>query len=164
MPKVYVVTSGEYSDYHIEQVFLDEQKAEMYKDNINRNNKYGDDCVVEVYDTFDDNISNANMRYIYRIECNTKGNVVTIEGFNNYILDDEIRTSGVEIEVPPVYIDRDDDSYQNYIKKYTGSGLKSYYFYYVINIVTPKLLNYNQIEKIAHDRIAEYEAKENNIV
>lgn len=37
--KVYIVTDGDYSDYHIEAVFTDKEKAEMYaalhcKDNV----------------------------------------------------------------------------------------------------------------------------------
>lgn len=47
--KVYVVTSGEYSDYHIDGVFDDLNKAEIYAATIE--DKYGENTSVEEYDT-----------------------------------------------------------------------------------------------------------------
>lgn len=46
---VYVVTSGEYSDYGICAVFTDKEKAELYC--AAHGDKYGDDCYIEEYDT-----------------------------------------------------------------------------------------------------------------
>ena len=43
---IYVVTDGEYSDYHIEGVFLDKEKAYKYAE-LN-------DCIVEEYEPMDD--------------------------------------------------------------------------------------------------------------
>ena len=50
MDKVYIVTSGDYSDYHIERVFQSKEKAEAYV--RARNNlpgietfEYSDDCI-----------------------------------------------------------------------------------------------------------------------
>lgn len=51
--KVYIVTRGEYSDYRIEKVFLDPEKAKAHAMMIN--SKY-EEAMVEVYDTFDDDI------------------------------------------------------------------------------------------------------------
>lgn len=48
--KVYIVTSGTYSDYRIERVFLDKNKAEKYKEWLTDSND------VEEYDTSDDDI------------------------------------------------------------------------------------------------------------
>lgn len=48
--KVYVVTSGIYSDYIIRKIFLDKDKAEEYKDWLPDSNN------VEEYDTSDDDI------------------------------------------------------------------------------------------------------------
>lgn len=47
--EVYVVTSGSYSDYTVEAVFLDKEKAECYA-------KFciGDEGTVETFDTLDD--------------------------------------------------------------------------------------------------------------
>ena len=47
--KVYVVTAGCYSDYHIDAVFKDKSKAEIYC-------SCHEDCEIEEYDFSDDNI------------------------------------------------------------------------------------------------------------
>lgn len=52
MAKVYIVSSGSYSDYNIRKIFLSKEKAEAY-------HKVCDDCDlndIEVYDTSDDEI------------------------------------------------------------------------------------------------------------
>jgi len=54
--KVYVVTSGEYSDYRIEKVFLDKDKAELYCD-LHRHEDYWGHMEVEEYDSYDDNVT-----------------------------------------------------------------------------------------------------------
>lgn len=51
--KIYVVTSGEYSSYGIEQVFLDKKKAEIYCAAHNTDYTYYE---VEEYETYDDHI------------------------------------------------------------------------------------------------------------
>lgn len=60
--KVYIVTSGEYSDYMIRKVFLDKDKAEKYKEWLPNSND------VEEYDTSDDDIINES----YRIRIDLK--------------------------------------------------------------------------------------------
>ena len=52
--KVYVVTRGEYSDYSIEKVFLDKEKAEKYAELYEKTNRYADNVNVEEYTIFDD--------------------------------------------------------------------------------------------------------------
>jgi len=52
--KVYVVTAGQYSDYHIEQVFLDKEKAENYVKYHNSDPDWYDCATVEEYDTADE--------------------------------------------------------------------------------------------------------------
>ena len=56
--KVYAVTSGCYSDYHIDEVFLTKEKAELYIATRTENglNTYDDDYYIEEFDTYDDNI------------------------------------------------------------------------------------------------------------
>lgn len=49
MNEVYIVTAGDYSDYHIEAVFKDREKAEAYC-------KYHKDCEIEDFGFSDDNI------------------------------------------------------------------------------------------------------------
>jgi len=48
--KVYIVTAGEYSDYHIEAVFLDRVLAERYVDVLTREERYPEHRRVEEYD------------------------------------------------------------------------------------------------------------------
>lgn len=48
MDKVYIVTSGDYSDYHIERVFKSKEKAEAY---VRARNKF---LAIETFDLSDD--------------------------------------------------------------------------------------------------------------
>ena len=53
--KVYIVTEGAYSGYHIERVFLDKKKAEEYvKFHSGNLNMIFDDMQIEEYETYDD--------------------------------------------------------------------------------------------------------------
>ena len=54
--KVYVVTSGEYSDYMINKIFLDKDKAEEYRKWLPDSND------VEEYDTSDEDVINKQYR------------------------------------------------------------------------------------------------------
>lgn len=61
--KIYVITEGDYSDYHICAVFTDKKKAELYcaineeKDFVNNNcYVFGDEYMIEEFDTDDVNI------------------------------------------------------------------------------------------------------------
>lgn len=51
--KVYVITAGSYSDYHIERVFLDKEKAERYVELSN--NRY-ETPYIEEFETDDDEV------------------------------------------------------------------------------------------------------------
>lgn len=51
--KVYIVTNGEYSDYHIVKVFLDKAMADDFAERATTSG-YGNDYKVEVYDTEED--------------------------------------------------------------------------------------------------------------
>lgn len=56
--KIYAVTSGYYSDYHIDEVFLTKEKAELYiasrtEDGLSTS---ADDYYIEEFNTYDDNI------------------------------------------------------------------------------------------------------------
>jgi hypothetical protein len=53
--KIYVVTSGAYSDYCINQVFLSREKALAFIKSREAEYRY-DDPGIEVYDTYDDRI------------------------------------------------------------------------------------------------------------
>ena len=51
--KFYIVTKGSYSDYHIKRVFLQKEKAEIYRNIINSDND------IEEYDTSDGEIGKS---------------------------------------------------------------------------------------------------------
>ena len=65
--KVYVITEGEYSDYHIEKVFLDKAKAEEFCALQNRKgNSYNGSWDIEEYETSDAYINSTGIvRYLY---------------------------------------------------------------------------------------------------
>lgn len=72
--KVYIVTEGEYSEYHIEGVFLDKKKAEEYCALMNRND-YGwmPSAAVEEYTTEDDSINTGGTaRWLYSFRPSLK--------------------------------------------------------------------------------------------
>lgn len=56
--KVYIVSAGSYSDWHIKGIFLDQEKAEKYNAIVQDSN------TVEEYDTMDDQII-VPVYYIY---------------------------------------------------------------------------------------------------
>lgn len=60
MTKVYIVSSGCYSDYAIDRVFLDRENAEKY---IKLTDNHWDSCRIEEYDT-DDNKEFTEIVYI----------------------------------------------------------------------------------------------------
>ena len=58
--KVYVVTSGDWSDYGIDQIFLTKEKADLYV-SVHKGSR------VEEFETYDDNINKDNIYYIYTV-------------------------------------------------------------------------------------------------
>lgn len=54
--KVYIVTAGEYSDYHICRVFLSKEKAELYSSLVNGG-------MVEEFDASDESVTSADYCY-----------------------------------------------------------------------------------------------------
>ena len=64
--KIYVITAGEYSDYHIVAVTKDKEKADNFVKVHNDSKRfYYDDAYVEEYDTddFDIAIDDCNAKY-----------------------------------------------------------------------------------------------------
>jgi uncharacterized membrane-anchored protein len=53
--KVYIITAGSYSDYHIERVFLDKENAERYV-KLSQSNYGYDTPYIKVMETSDDKI------------------------------------------------------------------------------------------------------------
>jgi hypothetical protein len=61
--KVYIITSGEYSDYHIERVFLNKEKAEQYVKLVNNDSSWNE-VGIEELESSDDEII-AEIKYIH---------------------------------------------------------------------------------------------------
>jgi hypothetical protein len=57
MKKIYIVTAGEYSDYHIVRVFEDKDLAVKYVDAVNLSSEEYDECDIEEYEIQDTDIS-----------------------------------------------------------------------------------------------------------
>lgn len=98
MGKVYVVTSGEYSDYIIDKVFIDESVAKNY---VEFNNKYGNsyEQYLEVYDLNEDKKFKEVNYVVASFEVNTKNNTfeleIDIEKTNNIDWDESISNTTV---------------------------------------------------------------------
>ena len=78
MNKVYVVTSGSYSDYHIEAVFSTEELAEKYIHATKSGNRW-DDASIEEWD-LDRNASELRAGYkAYFGRISKEGNISDLE-------------------------------------------------------------------------------------
>lgn len=93
MKKVYIVTVGEYSDYHIEAVFSNEEKASKY---IKVSKIHPSDVEIEEYE-----IDKPMSDFLYtEIRMKRNGdisriqhfaNIHALEGFYNYTIDNELK-------------------------------------------------------------------------
>ena len=78
MATVYIVTAGEYSDYRIERVFLDKDKAYKYCELMGNRNRY-DDYNVEEYDTSDDDLKFLDECTVFEDKVYRKDNYICYE-------------------------------------------------------------------------------------
>ena len=92
--KVYVITSGEYSEYHIDAVALDEEEAKKKCAVFNSTkSEYDDMCQIEEYDTDDVQVSEnviTNLRFRLVVYENT-GEIINFLGGNIVTDDREIK-------------------------------------------------------------------------
>lgn len=66
--KLYIVTAGCYSDYHIVGAFESEEKAKLYVE-ANENDYFDEDMSYREYDTLDDRLMDINdTRKLYSVE------------------------------------------------------------------------------------------------
>jgi hypothetical protein len=72
---VYVVTQGSYSDFGIDRVFLNEQKANAYVQRLSQLGLGDNNTEIHTYETSDDgddihlqNIMNMNNRHLYHVD------------------------------------------------------------------------------------------------
>lgn len=136
MTKVYIVTSGEYSDYRINKVFSSLEKAEKYCARVNvKDDGYSDYycnlCYVEEFNLDDCEVSdNINVFYEYRFYFENQNNVEPI------ITSDKPVTTVRELP---------------YDYKYTAV------------CVTLKERNYAKAKKIQQDYLAKKKAEQNGL-
>ena len=134
MGVVYVVTSGEYSDYHIDGVFTDYDKAELYRAILHDKDKY-DYCnpQIEEYNTDEIQVEGKVYRgLLFREVTGKRRNVDSIHTF--------VSTNPIEEKV----------------KTYTNCfGEK------IIAVTTQisKRVNADEAKKIAYDWLAKYKAE-----
>lgn len=76
--KVYIVTQGDYSEYHIERVFSTRDKAQEYLDHIGNN-----DCDIEEYN-IDEETPRGVFAYRVEISDNDKPATVSLMAFTTY--------------------------------------------------------------------------------
>lgn len=129
--KIYVVTEGEYSDYHICAVFDDKKKAELYcavreeKDFLdNKCYVFGDEYMIEEYDTDDIDIEGTvyyGVRAVIYKDVNYRFNDYTTFISTSPIIDSVIETNrycryGMERKDCKIYVVPIDESTYNYLK------------------------------------------------
>lgn len=78
MGKVYIVTAGTYSDYHIEQAFSTREKAQEYLDHVG-----SEDARIEEYD-LDEETPRGIFGYCVKIPKNGGEAKVELCDFDNY--------------------------------------------------------------------------------
>lgn len=109
--KVYVVTAGEYSDYHICKIFLDKEKAEKYVAIENEINQPYDECWINEWETDDDKVDmTAKVGHYYYAYIDKDGELHTDE-------EDEGEETSPRIDKGEVIIDADEWGIAVYSKK-----------------------------------------------
>lgn len=141
--KIYVVTEGEYSDYHIEGVFLTKEAADKYV-KVRYDGRAYDPCVEE-YDTIDEMYRDDE----YAIECraefdNTLG---TLTNYGTYCT-----TNAYPVSQAP----------NEHTEIMTWDRTTIFYFYVSEN--SKALHDQEILKKIACDRYAAYKARKEGIV
>lgn len=131
--KVYVITSGEYSDYQINAVTLSKEKAEQICAMLNGSNGYrSDTAIIEEYDTDE-------------IQCETNEDVgLCYEAAFNY------KTLENMYWCDPFY-----SFGRNEIKR----ELRDRKYRILISATFPKDMPQEKVRKIMYDRVAKWKAE-----
>lgn len=143
--KIYVVTQGSYSDYHIEQVFLEREKAELYC-KLHDTDMWGDHPEIEEFDTYDDFAEKEKdtIEYVYEFDLDREGST-----HNRYCY---VLTAEQKEEFEAEHWPLNNKLGLEYIWGYPDidrlSGM-------IARIITREL-NAEKAEKIVHDLLAEY--------
>ena len=138
--KVYVICIGEYSDRYIHGIMTDKEKAELW---VEKYNKYNNDreAEIEVYELDKDAEDNRFAFNVY----------VDVDGKTTVNITDRVDEEDIN---DVIFVDYHDENRC----QWWHTDIISYYF------VQVKAIDPEHAEKIAHDLIAEYKAKEASIV
>jgi len=153
MSKVYIVTAGTYSDYHIEKVFTDKKKAYAYAITANKDDRrFIGVCEVEEWDIDDDNIKITDDFTIYPVL--------------NFIVKPNEHYK-YSIVSKGMYIDYYDQPSELSVEKKPVANLYKgdHYSYYIFKVefpLQPNKTDYTdeELNKIATDWWAKYKAEE----
>ena len=91
--KVYIVTQGYYSDYHIEAVFSKRSQAELYiavHNNNDDDSKYGE-YYIEPYLVDDCKIEVDNQKIYYHYEYNIKSHTIINKSIDLRAISDYVK-------------------------------------------------------------------------
>ena len=127
--KVYVVTTGEYSDYEIAKIFLDKNKAEEFANWVEDSNG------VDEWETSDDDFEFGDLE-----------DKVIVSAYY-YPYDDEVRIYTTK------YYNRYSFNLYHYCK-----GIDKSHECINFNKIMPKNYNKKQVKKILYDKYAEVKA------
>lgn len=136
--KVYIVTCGEYSDYHICAVFLKREEAEKYAA-VRNNEPHCDDYYIETYESSDGTV---------QVEKYYKA--IDTMYYDNKDLEIESIWDDVECSLKPIDLKIIRCSARKYRIIYPFEGDLE--------------LQFDRIKKDIQDKIAEFKAKEAGIV
>lgn len=147
---VYIVTSGSYSDYHICEVFLNEEKALSYCATKNLSiGDYDDPFYIEKFDAYDDNIEIDKNKKIYK-----SGSIYLDIEHDNIEID-------TEIDIDHIISFHPEDNNGNIKALLSPSFYPTRYRYYYsveTNISDEKL------KKIAKDAVMKYIAEQKSFI
>ena len=106
MTKVYIVTAGEYSDYHICGVFSTQKKAEYFCNHISKHSYTPKEWYkIEDWNVDAGILELARHKDIYMVMMDNKGNVKDADVVNNdYAFRNAIRESVIYNDIPNHYL------------------------------------------------------------
>lgn len=143
MSKIYIITQGSYSDYHICAATTDKDKAEMLKKLYTEKNS----SVPPEIEEYDDGA--------YAIDMFDKG----YKAYRVDVSKDSNKEPHVQ-DITPPYVTGEDDEWQFNFYDSFKEGLKEYYTFFQSYSYAKST---EEAKKIAYDRIAQYKAEKEGI-
>lgn len=135
--KVYVITSGEYSDYGIQAIALTREKAEQICAMLNSSKRYYSDvAIIEEYDTDEiqcETNEDVGLCYVAAFDYKTLENVYWRDPFYSFARDE--------------------------IKR----GIANHRCNILISATLPKDMHQEKVRKIMKDRVAKWKAERESL-